>query len=104
MGNTKAKPGIFIQMNKPFYLPGEVVDGCVYIHAPKPYPAQRIILTVNGYEKSWWRPRASPNQNKSNIPAFKGDKFGECKIVQASFCLRDFGGQQNFQGQCAFPF
>ncbi len=57
MGNSKAKPGIYIKTDKPFYLPGEVVQGCVYINAPQPYPAAKIILNIVGFEKNWWRDR-----------------------------------------------
>jgi hypothetical protein len=31
-----------------FYLPGELVQGNVYINAPKPYPATTITLTISG--------------------------------------------------------
>lgn len=55
MGNSKAKPGIFIQLSKPFYMPGEIVHGCVYINAQQPYPASQIVLNVKGVEKVWWK-------------------------------------------------
>lgn len=51
MGSSKSKPGIFININKQYYFPGDAIEGSVYINAPKPYPCSRILLSVTGYEK-----------------------------------------------------
>jgi hypothetical protein len=48
MGSTKSRPGIFITINKPFYLPGELVEGNIYINAPKAYPSSRLLLNIKG--------------------------------------------------------
>lgn len=66
MGNSKSKPGIYIQTEKQFYLPGEIVKGCVYINAPEPYPVAKIQLSVMGLEKTWWRHRDNSNNSNAN--------------------------------------
>lgn len=55
MGNSKGKPAIFININKPFYLPGQLVEGTVYINAPKSYPSSGIYLNILGSEKTQWK-------------------------------------------------
>jgi hypothetical protein len=104
-------------------MPGEVVQGCVYINAPQPYPVARIILNILGFEKSWWRDRDRPRdltgsmsstQSLSSVRGFQpnnpqipisGDRFGECKIIEAHFVLSNFtNGKNSLQGQYAFPF
>lgn len=64
MGNSKTKPGIFINTNKPFYLPGELIEGNIFINAPKAYPASRILLNIRGYEKISWK--RQQNQSKKD--------------------------------------
>lgn len=48
MGNSKTKPGMHIQLDKLFYLPGDVVSGNLYINAQQPYPASKIVLAISG--------------------------------------------------------
>ena len=48
MGGGKSKPGVLIQTEKPFYLPGDIVQGWIYINSPYVYPARKIILSIDG--------------------------------------------------------
>ena len=99
MGNSKTKPGIHIQLDKTFYLPGDVVSGNIYVNAQQPYPTTKIVLYISGVEKTWWRSTGDNGQfvgsvgggngsvNSLNtinggkkIP-IGGDRFGECKIL-----------------------
>lgn len=63
MGNSK--PGIVIQTEKPFYLPGEVVNGCVYVHIPHSNPISKITLNILGVEKTWYKGE-KPNSKKNS--------------------------------------
>lgn len=102
MGNSKAKVGVAIQTDKQFYLPGEVVHGCVYINSPKPYPATQILLNISGVEKSWWRENTNIQVKNSQTSVvsndtlytsppgsgrkvmkmnMEGDRSAECKIL-----------------------
>lgn len=125
MGNSKTKPGIYIQTDRTFYLPGEVVHGCVYINAPKPFPISRIILNIKGVEKTWWKSEnnkrtppisknglshstngsfgVKPNQIQISVT---GDKSGENKIIESYFVLNwnSSSGNSTLHGQFAFPF
>lgn len=46
MGNRQTHVGLVIQTEKPFYLPGEMVRGYVYVNSAKPYPATSILLHI----------------------------------------------------------
>eukprot|EP00347_Sterkiella_histriomuscorum_P000383 403376073 len=54
MGNNYVKQGngyMFIQLSKPCYLPGETVEGTIYLRTMVPMEVDRIILQSKGYEK-----------------------------------------------------
>ena len=124
MGGSKSKPGIHIQLDKQYYLPGDTVSGNIYVNAQQAYPATKIVLIISGLEKTWWR---SNNNNEAEQNAsvasngsmnslntvngqkkipIGGDRFGECKVIEASFAMTSWGnGKSNkFHGQFSFPF
>lgn len=41
--------------------------------------------------------------NQMQIP-ISGDRFGECKIIDANFVLNNWGQSANLHGQFVFPF
>ncbi|CDW76085.1 UNKNOWN [Stylonychia lemnae] len=45
---------LMVQTDKPFYEPGEVITGKVYIRCNTPYDAKHIILKIKGKEKGSW--------------------------------------------------
>lgn len=47
MGN-KSQNGVVIHTENSYYLPGEIVQGKIYINTVKPYPCEKIILHVLG--------------------------------------------------------
>ena len=64
MGNSKSKPGIFIKTNKPYYLPGELIEGNIFINAPKPYPSSKILLNITGHEIVLWKSSQNTGKKK----------------------------------------
>lgn len=63
MGSSKSKPGIHIQTEKNIYLPGQIVQGTVFINAQQAFSTSKIILIVKGFEKSWWSANAQGQSN-----------------------------------------
>lgn len=99
MGGGKSKPGVLIQTEKPFYLPGDFVQGWIYINSPNVYPARKIILNIDGNEDVWWKGGLNGIETLNNnqigsgpqgrkVPIVEGDRFGKSKIVQACFVLK----------------
>lgn len=41
-----------IQTDKPYYLPGEMVTGKIYMRGTSPFHAQRVDIRVEGKEKA----------------------------------------------------
>jgi hypothetical protein len=46
-----------------FYLPGELVQGNIYINAPTPLEISKLVLNINGNENIWWK-ADNPQPNK----------------------------------------
>lgn len=46
---------LMLQTDKPFYEPGDLITGKIYLRIMRPIDAKHIELKINGKEKgSWW--------------------------------------------------
>lgn len=105
MGNSKSVVNLVLETDKNYYVPGEVVQGNVYINSPKPYPCSKIIMRIEGNESSWWKGEAQqvrPNQQMHEKG--KAENKGGAKIIDANFILCSWNSQAYLHGQYAFPF
>lgn len=70
MGN-KSQHGVFIQLEKSFYLPGDLVQGRICVNTAKPLPCERICLHVLGVEKSWFRKGTGKNLENGSVSSME---------------------------------
>lgn len=125
MGN-KSQIGVALLTEKEFYLPGEIVQGNVYVNSPKAYACSKIMLYIQGKEQSWFmdanenrhNPKnqsmssngslkpIQPNYNKQKVikKISNGEQSGENKILEAAFVLMEWDSKAYLHGQYSFPF
>ena len=68
MGNSKSTVGIYIKTDHPFYLPGDLVQGSIFINSPQPYPCSKILLNIEGVESSWWKDEQINHSKRGRRP------------------------------------
>ena len=98
---------LMLQTEKPFYEPGEVITGTIYIRCTLNVAAKHIMLEIKGKEKaSWWDTEHRSHQRADGTTAHtqvrvkrKADK----KIMEYKNSCFNFSGGL-FPGDYAIPF
>ena len=97
MGSQNSKDSeldIYMEVNKPFYVAGDYVEGCVYLDVKENRQYKNLVVRLVG--KEYVRP------NLEEIDDFyEGENSYE--NYDSVFTLKDFGGNVE-KGQRAFPF
>ena len=46
--------GLYMEVAKPIYLAGELVEGCIYLNAKQNRPYQNLVVRLSGEEYVYW--------------------------------------------------
>lgn len=56
------KLDIYMEVHKPFYYPGEIVEGCIYINAKATRNYRNLIVRLTGVEHVYWSEGSGKNR------------------------------------------
>ena len=86
MGGSHSAPcGVFVDLDKYNFFPGEVISGSVHLDVRQMCQIQAIQLKLTGYEKTEWRKvHVRSEHNKLT------DKFEEVKTTEDHCGRHDF--------------
>lgn len=60
---------VFIQIDKPFYIAGDTVNGCVFLNLFENMAANEILIKFKGWESvKWFEERIVGEQERETIP------------------------------------
>jgi len=59
---------VFIQIDRPFYIAGDTVNGCVFLNLYQNVNANEILIKLKGWESvKWFEERIVPEQERATI-------------------------------------
>ena len=59
---------VFIQIDRPFYIAGDTVNGCVFLNLYQNVNANEILIKFKGWESvKWFEERIVPEQERATI-------------------------------------
>lgn len=59
---------VFIQIDKPFYIAGDTVNGCVFLNLYENVNANEILIKFKGWESvKWFEERIISEQERASI-------------------------------------
>jgi hypothetical protein len=79
---------LYVEQNKPYYSPGDIVDGNIYVSVVQNYPAQMLELKLKGKEKVYWQETETRTFKHLNEDNWREKKFKshrgkeKCKKVE----------------------
>ena len=101
MGSSQHKdPNIemFVQCNKPYYVAGEYIEGCVHLNAKINSNYSNVTIYLEGQEYVCWTERRK--RGKNHITVVYRNRYDSYK---GFFMMKDFKGNLP-QGQYTLPF
>jgi hypothetical protein len=99
MGSNNSMVTIVIETEKSFYLPGECVQGNVFIRSPKPYPCSKIIMVIDGTESCEWKGETHGQKPNQPIVVNGGNpNKGGAKIIDTNFILCGWNNESYLHG------
>ena len=117
-GDSRSKfehGNIVLQTDKPYYAPGEIVTGKIYLYLQQAYPGNMLELEIYGKEKVEWVVKKNKNRNNYDYDYdyrdeydILGDRYRRIKdktsILAYTYPIYQFIGGTAIAGQYTFPF
>ena len=115
-GDSRSKfehGSLALQTDKPYYAPGEIITGKIYLYLQQAYPGNMLELEIFGKEKVEWVVKKTKRHNDlSSDFRYEHDVFGDRylrikdneSILAYTYPIYQFIGGTALAGQYTFPF
>ena len=99
-GKSKFEHGtIVLQTTKPYYAPGEIATGNVYISLAQPFPGTQLVLEISGKENVKWTVQKNKGEN-----SYSETVKDKANIFEYTYPIYNVLGPVFPVGQYTFPF
>ena len=103
MGNSASSGGIYVNLEKPSYLPGETVTGYVFLNITDAIKANSVYIKITGKEATHWKETRTTSNGKTTTTTtvWRHNSF---KMFKVQIVLGQFNPKIGFAGKYQFPF
>ena len=99
-----AKGYLAVQTEKPFYSPGEMVNGTIYLRTSAPIQARHIEIRVKGIEKTKWIDFVYNRKEDGTMEREPVKRASSKKIIEFSAPAFTFTTPELNPGDYTIPF